>query len=186
MALGLGTCESTEADKGLHKLTERITGQCGLLFTDHGKEKVLDWFENYSAMEYARSGHVAPETVIIPEGPQDEFCHSIEPHIRKLGMPSKLEKGVVSLYKDYTVCKKGQILTPEQAKILKLIAQPIATFRLTIKCHWAKGGSFEAFVEEKPKKAADSNATDSGRGEDVEDEEEDEEMDAEDDNDDES
>lgn len=168
MQLGLGNSDSTEVEKDLHKLSKRITNQCGLLFTSRDKEAVQKWFDEYSAMEYARSGFRATETVTIEEGPQDEFCHSIEAHIRKLGLPTKLDKGIVVLYKDYTVCKKGQILTPEQAKILKLIAKPIATFRLTIKCHWNKKTGFESLVEGDED---DDTAADSGRGDDDDDEE---------------
>lgn len=170
MQLGLGATESTEVEKDLHKLSQRITNQCGLLFTSRAKEAVQKWFSNYSAVDYARSGFRATETVTIDKGPQDEFCHSIEPHIRKLGLPSKLDKGIVVLYKDYTVCKKGQILTPEQAKILKLIAKPIATFKLTPKCYWNKKSGFESLLDD------DDTGADSGRGDD---EDEHEEMDAE-------
>lgn len=173
MKLGLGTSDSTEVEKDLHKLSKRITNQCGLLFTSRDKAAVQKWFDEYSAIDYARSGFRATETVTIEEGPQDEFCHSIEPHIRKLGLPTKLDKGIVVLYKDYTVCKKGQILTPEQAKVLKLIAKPIATFRLTINCLWNKTTGFEALTE-----GDDDTGADSGRGDDDE-EDDDEEMEAE-------
>lgn len=78
----------------------------------------------------------------------EEFAHSIEPHLRKLGMPTKLQKGIVTLYKSYTVCEEGKVLTPEQARILKLIAKPMAEFRLTIKCGWSKTGGFESYVNE--------------------------------------
>ena len=74
--------------------------------------------EDYGEEEYARSGFVTSETVELPEGPLPEFSHSIEPHLRQLGMPTSLQKGVVTLLKDYTVCEKGQTLTPEQARIL--------------------------------------------------------------------
>lgn len=171
MQLGLGTSKATEPEKHLHKLSSRIDNQCGLLFTSRDKEEVQKWFDEYSAMEYARSGFRATETVEIEEGPQDEFCHSIEPHIRKLGLPTKLDKGVVVVYKDYTVCKKGQILTPEQAKILKLIAKPIATFKLTIKCYWNKKTGFESFVEgdtEDSGRGDDSSSDESDEGEDEE------------------
>lgn len=177
MQLGLGNSDATEVEKDLHKLSKRITNQCGLLFTSRTKEAVQKWFDEYSAIDYARSGFRATETVVIDEGPQDEFCHSIEPHIRKLGLPSKLDKGIVVLYKDYTVCKKGQILTPEQAKILKLIAKPIATFQLTIKCHFDKKSGFTSFVDGDDD---EDTAADSGRGDDEdEDEDDEEEMDAE-------
>lgn len=49
-------------------------------------------------------------------GPMEDFSHAIEPHLRGLGLPTKLEKGVVALYKEHTVCVEGKTLTPEQAR----------------------------------------------------------------------
>lgn len=56
-------------------------------------------------------------------------------------MPTKLDRGVVTLYSDFTVCKKGSVLTPEQAKILKLVGRPIAKFKITTEyCHTKENG----------------------------------------------
>lgn len=38
----------------------------------------------------------------------------------------------------YTICSKGQILTPEQAKLLKLLQYPSAKFHIKVKAHWKK------------------------------------------------
>lgn len=149
MQLGLGRTESEENEKELHKLSAKLKGQCGLFFTTKTKEEVLKWFANYSALEYARSGFKATETVELEEGPLEEFTHSIEPHLRSLGMPVKLTKGVVTLYKDHTVCEEGKVLTPEQARILKLIGRPMATFSLTIKAYWSKEDGFEMLAEDE-------------------------------------
>lgn len=80
--------------------------------------KVLKWMREYEEIDYARSGFITQETITLPEGPIPDFSHSIEPHLRQLGMPTALQKGVVTLIKEYTVCKIGQALTPEQARIL--------------------------------------------------------------------
>ncbi|XP_015512561.1 mRNA turnover protein 4 homolog [Neodiprion pinetum] len=131
MALGLGKSPEEEVEDEIHKLSAALKGQCGLLFTNRPKDEVLDWMEQYGEEDYARSGFVANETITIPEGPMPEFAHSIEPHLRQLGLPTSLQKGVVTLLKDHEVCKKGQTLTPEQARILKLIGKVLATFKLT-------------------------------------------------------
>ncbi|KAH8401329.1 hypothetical protein KR009_004624, partial [Drosophila setifemur] len=148
MQIGLGRKKSEEIEPELHKLSKRLTGQVGLLFTDKTKQEVLDWAENYWAVEYARSGFVATETVTLPAGPLEEFAHSMEPHLRSLGLPTKLEKGIVTIYSDYTVCEEGKVLTPEQARILKLLGKPMAKFRLTMKCSWTKGEGFHLYVED--------------------------------------
>lgn len=170
MQLALGRSEDDETEAGLHKVSARLHGQCGLLFTDKSKAEVLEWAESYEAMEYARSGFVATETVVLPEGPMEEFSHAIEPHLRSLGLPTKLQKGIIHLYKEHQVCEEGKVLTPEQARILKLVAKPMATFTLLIKATWSKADGFESIVD-------DESTTDSGNGADeAEEEDEDAEM----------
>jgi mRNA turnover protein 4 len=44
--------------------------------------------------------------------------NNMEPHLRKLGLPTELIQGIVHLRSDYTVCKEGEALSPEQAQIL--------------------------------------------------------------------
>lgn len=150
------------------KLSKRLTGQVGLLFTETPKQEVLEWASKYWAVEYARGGFVATETVVLPEGPLEEFAHSMEPHLRSLGMPTKLQKGIITLYSDYTVCEEGKVLTPEQARILKLIAKPMAKFKLTMKCSWTKTDGFELHVEDDIADDEDDKEADSGQGEEVE------------------
>ncbi|XP_015438500.1 PREDICTED: mRNA turnover protein 4 homolog [Dufourea novaeangliae] len=131
ISLALGNTPDKEIAEGLHKLAEALRGQCGLLFTNRTQKEVLKWMEEYEEADYARSGFISNETITLPEGPMPEFPHSIEPHLRQLGMPTALQKGVVVLIKEYNVCKKGQALTPEQARILKLLDKSLATFKLT-------------------------------------------------------
>ncbi|XP_076247434.1 ribosomal protein LP0-like [Calliopsis andreniformis] len=130
IALAFGKSPENETAEGLYKLSAALKGQCGLLFTNRSKKEVLQWMKEYKEADYARSGFVTDETIILPEGPMADFPHSIEPHLRQLGMPTALQKGVVTLIKEYVVCKKGQTLSPEQARILKLLGKPLATFKL--------------------------------------------------------
>lgn len=78
----------------------------------------FSWFENYSKMDFAKSGFVAKETVALPAGPLLDFSFSMEPQLRTLGLPTQLEKGVIVLREEYVVCRAGTHLSPEQAQIL--------------------------------------------------------------------
>lgn len=129
---------------------DRVQGQRGLLFTSHDRDTVVEWFEEYSAAEFARSGFVASETVTLPAGPLPDFSHAIEPHLRKLGMPTKLERGIVTLISEYEVCEKGKTLTPEQARILKLLGKQMATFKVNVECFVTnKTSNFEDIQSQK-------------------------------------
>lgn len=41
-------------------------------------------------------------------------------HLAKLGLPIKLDKGVIVLLQDTTVCEPGDTLSVEAAQLLKL------------------------------------------------------------------
>ncbi|XP_076264136.1 ribosomal protein LP0-like [Rhynchophorus ferrugineus] len=144
IAIGLGRSKEDEVENDLHKLSDCMKGQCGLLFTDCTKSEVTDWFDSYGVEDFARSGFKATQTVHLKEGPLKQFSHAIEPYLRQLGMPTKLERGVVTLIKDFEVCKEDSVLTPEQAKILELLEYKLATFKLILKARWTKGEGFES------------------------------------------
>jgi mRNA turnover protein 4 len=76
------------------------------------------YFSEFSCPDYARSGNIATDDVTINAGSLEQFQHTMEPQLRKLGMHTSLKKGIVTLDTDFDVCKKGDKLNPEQARIL--------------------------------------------------------------------
>ncbi|CAL8089355.1 unnamed protein product [Orchesella dallaii] len=147
VALALGKDEKSEMLQDVHKLSERLQGECGLLFTSRKESEVMEEFESFCELDFARSGAPATKTVVLPEGPLEQFAHSLEPHLRSLGMPTALKKGVVTLIRDYTVCKKGKVLTPEQAKILKLLDMKMAEFRVLVDSVYTKPDDFKVVLK---------------------------------------
>ncbi|XP_026517378.1 mRNA turnover protein 4 homolog, partial [Terrapene carolina triunguis] len=107
------------------------------------------WFSQFKEVDFARAGNKATFTVSLDTGPLEQFPHSMEPQLRQLGLPTALKKGVVTLLSDYEVCKEGDVLTPEQARVLKLFGYEIAEFKVTIKCMWhSETGDFQQLVKE--------------------------------------
>ncbi|KAF5279359.1 hypothetical protein FQA39_LY05469 [Lamprigera yunnana] len=155
ISVGLGRSSEDEVQDDLHKLSKYLKGYSGLLFTNSAKDEVIDWFNSYEVEGFARTGFKTSQTVKLEEGPLKQFPHSLEPYLRQLGMPTKLEKGVVTLVKDFEVCSDGNILTPEQAKILELLDYRLATFKLILKACWIKGEGFEQLKDVKVEIADD-------------------------------
>ncbi|EGC36781.1 hypothetical protein DICPUDRAFT_31349, partial [Dictyostelium purpureum] len=133
LAYGLGKSEEDELKTGLHKLSEHLEGECGLFFTNEPREKVLEYFENFSEKDFPRSGFVPEETITIKEGPLTGFVHSMETYLRGLGLPTSLKNGVIYLERDYDICEEGVAINPDQSQLLKLFNHQISEFKIVVK-----------------------------------------------------
>lgn len=51
------------------------------------------WFSEFKRETFASAGDVAPLTIELNAGPLKMFQHTMEPHLRKLGLPTKLDSG---------------------------------------------------------------------------------------------
>ena len=97
------------------------------------------------------------------EGPHGgKLEHTLEPTLRKNGMPTKLNKGIIELIADFTLCERGESLSPAQAALLRIFGYKFAKFQMGLLCRWHED-EFEEYEQ-------DSEEEDSG-DEDLEEEE---------------
>ena len=148
MAKSLGETAEEAYHPGLDGLSSHLKGNVGLLLTNCPAEKVLEYFQQFQRIDYARAGSVAAETVTLSnsgdgEGPlmltaEEPFPASMEQQLRQLGVPSRLKTGKVHLStKEYVVCKKGDTLSNEQARVLKMFYKQLAVFKVDVVAHWS-------------------------------------------------
>ncbi|WVQ70017.1 uncharacterized protein L199_008241 [Kwoniella botswanensis] len=152
MAKALGETPETEYQEGLSNVARRLKGQIGLFFTSHPVDETVEWFESWSKKEYARMGARATQEITLPEGPLltpytesnsgDPFPHSMEPQLRALGLSTSLVRGVPSLNNPHLLCKKGEKLSSEKCRILKLLAVQMAEFKIILGSRWSKESGF--------------------------------------------
>ncbi|VDN18952.1 unnamed protein product [Gongylonema pulchrum] len=142
MAIALGRDPATEQAPGLSKMSGMLKGECGLMFTNEKRKAVITYFKELHIQDYARCGQTATSTVELSEGPLPQFPFSVEPQLRKLGLPTKLDKGMVTLVADYVVCKQGDKLTAEQSRLLKFFDYKTSTFHVKLSAHWSKQKGF--------------------------------------------
>ncbi|KAA8545540.1 hypothetical protein F0562_020324 [Nyssa sinensis] len=146
MQVSLGRSVADEIRPGLHKVSKLLRGDSGLCLTNLTNEEVQRLFNEYEEYDFARTGSIATEKVELKEGPLEQFTHEMEPFLRKQGMPVRLNKGVVELVSDFVVCEEGKPLSPESARILRLLGIKMATFRLHLICRWSPE-DFEVYKE---------------------------------------
>lgn len=165
MAVALGNSPETEFAPNLHQLAPFLTGAVGLLFTSRDPEAVLAHFDAYRPLDFARAGTVSPRDFIIPNGvvysrageiptSEDEpVSHTVEPTLRKLGVPTRLVKGKVMLEMTdgpgYQVCRAGETLDSRQTTLLKMFGVATAEFRLAMKALWSRSSGEVKVLEKK-------------------------------------
>lgn len=166
MALALGTTPETAYAGNLDKLKTHMTGAVGLLFTSRDPASVMQFCADFHPSDFARAGDVAPRDFSIPAGVVHAFAgenggeaegepllsHTVEPQLRKLGVPSRLVRGKITLEMDggFPVCKTGDTLNSQQTALLKMFGVRVAEFRVRVKAHWVKqSGEIETFEKEE-------------------------------------
>ena len=75
------------------------------------------------------------------------LAHSIEPTLRKLGVPSRLVKGRVELDTEFVVCSEGDVLGSGQTSLLKMFGIAMARFRVEVVAYYEKEGEKLVVVE---------------------------------------
>lgn len=148
LSCALGRTPSEEHRDGLHQVTASLQGdgEAGLLFTDVPLKEVRAVLDAAQLEEFARAGAPATDSVELAEGPLHQFPHNMEPYLRKLGLPTRLDNGVVTLRCNHAVCREGATLDAEQAKVLQLLGIKMARFKLTLRCRWSEG-DYEQYDE---------------------------------------
>lgn len=151
LKVAIGKSEAEEYKAQLHLLANDIRGNSALLFTKLPQKDVERMVDSFEVLDYARAGAPATEEFAIPAGPVlqygDPIAHTMEPTLRKHGMPTKLNKGVVELLTDYTVCREGDTLTPDQAALLKIFGVQMATFTMRLVGRWEEEAGYTRLGE---------------------------------------
>lgn len=149
MAKALGTSAVDEHLPGLSELSRLLRGSVGLLCTNRDVSEILEFFEGFVEVDFARAGTKAQRRFVVPEGVvystggqqpvEDDVVlpHSLEATVRKWGMPTRLEKGRVMLDQDFVLCEEGKTLNSHQTALLKLFGVAMAEFRVQILAYWS-------------------------------------------------
>ena len=131
--------------------TTTTTTTTGIVFTHLNKEDVMRAMKEKETKDFARVGQIATETIVCPEGPVKNaydvpMSHTLEATLRKHGLPTKLNKGVVECVKEKAICKRGAKLSADQCALLRQFGFKLATFKLRLAAGWEKAtGETEVF-----------------------------------------
>ena len=134
--VALGRDETEELAEGLSALGARLEAGCGLLFTHKSLDEVNAHFETMAKAHFARAGATVTETITVEGGQLTQFAHPLEPRLRALGLPTRLDRGIIELLETVDICTAGDTLTAEQAHLLKLFGHKLAIFSIKAVAVW--------------------------------------------------
>lgn len=105
----------------------------------------------------------------VPAEHDVPVSHTLEPELRRLGVPTRMVKGKVVLGGDesgegsegYTVCREGDVLDSRQTRLLKLFSVCMSEFRVQLLAYWS-ASSGEVTELSKRDEAAAAAAGDDG------------------------
>lgn len=151
MSRALGATPADAAAEGIDRLTHHLSGSVALLLTDREPESIARYFADFHPVDFARAGAVAPREFVVPPGvvyatggavPAEHdvpLGHTIEPELRRLGVPTRMVRGKVVLGDEegregegYVVCREGEVLDSRQTRLLKLFDQCLSEFKVRV------------------------------------------------------
>lgn len=160
MSKALGQTPETALLDNINRLTPHLAGTVGLLLTNRDSEAVTSYFSSKSPVDFARAGVTAPREFVVPQGvvystggevPREHDVpveHSLEPELRRLGMPTRMVRGRVVLGDEnakepedgiakeeeggYVVCREGDVLDSRQTRLLKLFGVCLSEFKVRV------------------------------------------------------
>jgi mRNA turnover protein 4 len=138
IGVALGVDEENTYRPNTFRITQDLKGHCTLFFTNRTREECEEIFNKFEEEEYATGGAIAPETIVLQKGLETlkRFGHSMEPHLRQLGLPTRLVNSQIELLSDYLLAEEGKPLTVEKCKILKLMDRKMSRLKFQIKSYY--------------------------------------------------
>ena len=105
----------------LEKLIDYIEGGAAILATEMNPFKLYKLLEESKTPAPPKPGAVVPRDVVIPAGPTSLAPGPLVGEMQALGIPARIERGKVSIQKDYTVLMAGEVITEQLARILNAL-----------------------------------------------------------------
>ncbi len=111
---------------GFEKLTEKLVGQCVLMFTNMSPIKLNILLGKNKIMLAARGGDKASIDVVIKAGNTGITPGPILTDFKEAGVATKIDQGTIWITKDSTAAKKGDVISAKLATLLsKLDVKPV-------------------------------------------------------------
>jgi len=145
----------------LPEFSNRLEGQCLLLFTNTNPFRLNLIFDKSKIFLPAKGGDIAPTEIIVPAGNTGITPGPVLSEFKEANVPTKIDQGSIWVVKDTRVSKPGDQISQKLASLLsKLDIKPIEA-GISVSCALADG---LLFTEEDLKIDLDTYAKEMAKG----------------------
>jgi large subunit ribosomal protein L10 len=145
----------------LPEFSNRLEGQCLLLFTNTNPFRLNLIFDKSKIFLPAKGGDIAPTEIIVPAGNTGITPGPVLSEFKEANVPTKIDQGSIWVVKDTRVTKPGDQISQKLASLLsKLDIKPIEA-GISVSCALAEG---LLFTEEDLKIDLDAYAKEMAKG----------------------
>ncbi|KJP87970.1 hypothetical protein AK88_02404 [Plasmodium fragile] len=136
MKLALGTSEKSEAKPNVCKVAELLVGNRILLITKDAPLKVLKFFNDFQPQEYIKGGNISTQDVTLKTGDVLNVPVSMQKDLQKRKVTFDIVDQKIVIREDKILAEKDKIISPENAKLLRMLNRKIANFDITVLGYW--------------------------------------------------
>ncbi len=118
-------------------LNNKVSEHSALIFASGNPFKLFKSLEQTKTKRAAKAGEIAPEDIVVNEGPTSFKPGPIVGELNSAGIPAAIDGGKVKIKQTKTVVKAGQAVSAKQAEVLsKLDIKPMPVgLSLTAVCY---------------------------------------------------
>lgn len=122
----LALSQVSQHRRGLENLLQHVKGQSALIFTDLPPVKLNRLLKQEGRKAPPKPGRISSTDVILKAGETDFPPGPIVSEMQRMGIKAKVQAGKVVISEDFTVVRKGEVITKEAADLLtKLGVEPV-------------------------------------------------------------
>jgi len=131
--------KAVKGKPALEKLTEYLKGPNAVILSTMNPFELKLFLDKNKVLREARAGDIAQNDIVIPAGNTNFPPGPILSVFGKLKIPVKIEEGSVWVVKDTLVAKRGDIISPELADLLKKLGIKPIEVGLKLKAAYVDG-----------------------------------------------
>lgn len=130
------------SSKGLDKLSEEVSGQAALVFSNKDVFKLFKLLESSKSFAPLKAGEIAPTDIIVEKGPTSFKPGPIVGELQRIGIPAAIEGGKVLIRENKTILRTGEEVSPKVAEALNLLKIYPKKLGLDLKAAFEEGTTF--------------------------------------------